>query len=137
MALVGDGATITAVGLVKSSVYWMRNGSRRPLPPDADPIADLERAFRKRRRSPNGARLGVGHADHLARGDLKLPRRLMHDGPCGRGRADGRLRPSYPGTCVLEEQGGFGASAPYKTLYEYFGITAEKAAQAALDRLKR
>jgi len=32
---------------------------------------------------------------------------------------------------------GFGASAPYKTLYEYFGITAEKAAQAALDRLKR
>jgi transketolase len=30
---------------------------------------------------------------------------------------------------------GFGASAPYKTLYEYFGITAEKAAQAALARL--
>ncbi len=32
---------------------------------------------------------------------------------------------------------GFGASAPYKTLYEYFGITAEKAAEAALAGLKR
>ncbi|WP_421726381.1 transketolase [Bauldia sp.] len=30
---------------------------------------------------------------------------------------------------------GFGASAPYKALYEKFGITAEAAAEAALDRL--
>ncbi len=30
---------------------------------------------------------------------------------------------------------GFGASAPYKDLYQHFGITAEKVAQAALARL--
>jgi transketolase len=30
---------------------------------------------------------------------------------------------------------GFGASAPYEKLYEKFGITAEAAAKAALDRL--
>jgi transketolase len=30
---------------------------------------------------------------------------------------------------------GFGASAPYRQLYEKFGITAEAAAQAAIDRL--
>ena len=30
---------------------------------------------------------------------------------------------------------GFGASAPYKELYAKFGITAEAAAEAALDRL--
>ena len=28
---------------------------------------------------------------------------------------------------------GFGASAPYKDLYKHFGITAEAAAEAALD----
>jgi transketolase len=32
---------------------------------------------------------------------------------------------------------GFGASAPYKVLYEKFGITAEAAAEAALARLKK
>jgi transketolase len=31
---------------------------------------------------------------------------------------------------------GFGASAPYKELYKHFGITAEAAAEAALERLK-
>jgi transketolase len=31
---------------------------------------------------------------------------------------------------------GFGASAPYKELYKHFGITAEAAADAALQRLK-
>ena len=31
---------------------------------------------------------------------------------------------------------GFGASAPYKKLYEYFGITAQHAADAAMARLK-
>jgi len=31
---------------------------------------------------------------------------------------------------------GFGASAPYKQLYEKFGITAEAAATAALARLE-
>jgi transketolase len=31
---------------------------------------------------------------------------------------------------------GFGASAPYKELYEHFGITAEKVAEAALTRLR-
>ena len=31
---------------------------------------------------------------------------------------------------------GFGASAPYKELYKHFGITAEAAAEAALQRLK-
>jgi transketolase len=30
---------------------------------------------------------------------------------------------------------GFGASAPYKELYQHFGITPEKVAQAALSRL--
>ena len=30
---------------------------------------------------------------------------------------------------------GFGASAPYKDLYQHFGITAEKVAEAALARL--
>jgi len=30
---------------------------------------------------------------------------------------------------------GFGASAPYKELYQYFGLTAEKVAEAALARL--
>jgi transketolase len=30
---------------------------------------------------------------------------------------------------------GFGASAPYKELYKHFGITAEAAAEAALERL--
>ena len=30
---------------------------------------------------------------------------------------------------------GFGASAPYKDLYQYFGITAETVAAAALARL--
>ena len=30
---------------------------------------------------------------------------------------------------------GFGASAPYKALYQHFGITAEAVAQAAADRL--
>jgi transketolase len=30
---------------------------------------------------------------------------------------------------------GFGASAPYKDLYQHFGLTAEKVAQAALARL--
>jgi transketolase len=30
---------------------------------------------------------------------------------------------------------GFGASAPYKDLYRYFGITAEKVAEAALSKL--
>jgi transketolase len=30
---------------------------------------------------------------------------------------------------------GFGASAPYKELYKHFGITAEAAARAALERL--
>ena len=29
----------------------------------------------------------------------------------------------------------FGASAPYKDVYKHFGITAEKVAEAALDRL--
>jgi transketolase len=29
----------------------------------------------------------------------------------------------------------FGASAPYKDLYRHFGLTAEKVAAAALDRL--
>jgi transketolase len=32
---------------------------------------------------------------------------------------------------------GFGASAPYKDLYEYFAITPEKAAEAALARLTK
>ncbi|CEG09409.1 Transketolase 2 [Afipia felis] len=32
---------------------------------------------------------------------------------------------------------GFGASAPYKTLYSHFGITAEAVATAAEARLKR
>jgi transketolase len=32
---------------------------------------------------------------------------------------------------------GFGASAPYKELYQHFGITPEKVAEAALERLKR
>jgi transketolase len=32
---------------------------------------------------------------------------------------------------------GFGASAPYKELYQHFGITPEKVAEAALDRLKK
>src|SRR5262249_35093906 len=31
---------------------------------------------------------------------------------------------------------GFGASAPYKELYKHFGITAEAAAAAALERLE-
>ena len=30
---------------------------------------------------------------------------------------------------------GFGASAPYKDLYQHFGLTAEKVAEAALARL--
>jgi transketolase len=30
---------------------------------------------------------------------------------------------------------GFGASGPYKQLYEHFGITAAKVAEAALARL--
>jgi transketolase len=30
---------------------------------------------------------------------------------------------------------GFGASAPYGQLYEKFGITAEAAAEAAIERL--
>jgi transketolase len=30
---------------------------------------------------------------------------------------------------------GFGASGPYKELYNHFGITAEKIAEAALSRL--
>jgi transketolase len=29
----------------------------------------------------------------------------------------------------------FGASAPYKDLYRYFGLTAEKVAEAALNKL--
>ena len=32
---------------------------------------------------------------------------------------------------------GFGASAPYKKLYEHFGITADAVAQAARNGLKR
>jgi transketolase len=32
---------------------------------------------------------------------------------------------------------GFGASAPYKELYQQFGITPEKVAEAALERLKK
>jgi transketolase len=32
---------------------------------------------------------------------------------------------------------GFGASGPYKDLYQYFGITAEKVAEAALARLEK
>ena len=32
---------------------------------------------------------------------------------------------------------GFGASAPYKELYQHFGITAEKVAEAALARLRK
>jgi transketolase len=32
---------------------------------------------------------------------------------------------------------GFGASAPYKELYQHFGITAEKVAEAALAHLKK
>jgi transketolase len=32
---------------------------------------------------------------------------------------------------------GFGASAPYKDLYQHFGITAEKVAEAALARLQK
>jgi len=32
---------------------------------------------------------------------------------------------------------GFGASAPYKELYQHFGITPEKVAEAALERLKK
>jgi len=32
---------------------------------------------------------------------------------------------------------GFGASAPYKNLYQHFGLTAEKVAEAALARLKK
>jgi len=31
----------------------------------------------------------------------------------------------------------FGASAPYKELYQHFGITAEKVAEAALKRLEK
>ena len=31
---------------------------------------------------------------------------------------------------------GFGASAPYKELYQHFGITPEKVAEAARSRLK-
>ena len=30
---------------------------------------------------------------------------------------------------------GFGASAPYKDLYQHFGLTPEKVAEAALARL--
>jgi transketolase len=30
---------------------------------------------------------------------------------------------------------GFGASAPYKELYQHFGLTPEKIAEAALVRL--
>ncbi len=30
---------------------------------------------------------------------------------------------------------GFGASGPYKDLYNHFGITAEKVAEAALSKL--
>jgi transketolase len=30
---------------------------------------------------------------------------------------------------------GFGGSAPYKALYQHFGITAEAVAKAATDRL--
>jgi transketolase len=30
---------------------------------------------------------------------------------------------------------GFGASAPFKDLYEFFGITAERVAEAALSKL--
>jgi transketolase len=32
---------------------------------------------------------------------------------------------------------GFGASAPYKELYQHFGITPEKMAEAALTRLSK
>jgi transketolase len=32
---------------------------------------------------------------------------------------------------------GFGASAPYKDLYQHFGITAEKVAEAAMARLRK
>jgi len=32
---------------------------------------------------------------------------------------------------------GFGASAPYKELYQHFGITPEKVAEAALERIKK
>ena len=32
---------------------------------------------------------------------------------------------------------GFGASAPYKELYQHFGITAEKVAEAALAHLRK
>ena len=32
---------------------------------------------------------------------------------------------------------GFGASAPYKELYQHFGITPEKVAEAALERLEK
>jgi transketolase len=32
---------------------------------------------------------------------------------------------------------GFGASGPYKELYQHFGITAEKVAEAALARLRK
>jgi transketolase len=32
---------------------------------------------------------------------------------------------------------GFGASAPYKDLYNHFGITAEKVAEAALSKLAK
>jgi len=31
---------------------------------------------------------------------------------------------------------GFGASGPYKELYEHFGITPSKIAEAALTRLR-
>jgi transketolase len=32
---------------------------------------------------------------------------------------------------------GFGASAPYKELYQHFGMTPEKVAEAALARLQK
>jgi transketolase len=32
---------------------------------------------------------------------------------------------------------GFGASGPYKELYQHFGLTPEKVAQAALARLEK
>jgi transketolase len=32
---------------------------------------------------------------------------------------------------------GFGASGPYRELYQHFGITAEKVAEAAMARLRK
>ena len=61
-------------------------------------------------------------------------RRARQSGRRGRGPA-GLGCPDRLGRRLCRHEHGFGASAPYKELYNHFGITAAKVAEAALSRL--